>query len=188
MKIKKEYFYAKAFLIDTNSTSPQTASTLNFKQRCYIVRKRTTNLYNEGNILAYICSLSAETIVYKGLVTPEQLWEYFLDLQDPSYEAYLSLVHSRFSTNTFPSWERAHPFRYVAHNGEINTLRGNVNFMHAREGIMSNEEYGDELKKLYPVVEKNQSDSGSLDNVVEFLVNCGNRSLPEAMVGHNLYI
>ena len=158
------------------------SSSLNFKQRCYIVRKRTTNLYNSGNILAYICSLSAETIVYKGLVTPEQLWEYFLDLKNESYEIYLSLVHSRFSTNTCPSWERAHPFRYVAHNGEINTLRGNVNFMHAREGTMSNEVYGEELRKLYPVVELNQSDSGSLDNVVEFLVNCGNRSLPEAMV------
>ena len=82
----------------------------------------------------------------------------------------------------FKGWERAHPFRYVAHNGEINTLRGNVNFMHAREGVMKNEEFGDELKKLYPIVEKNLSDSGSVDNVVEFLVQCSDRSLPEAMV------
>lgn len=100
-------------------------------------------------------------------------------MKSEEYEAYLSLVHSRFSTNTFPSWERAHPYRYIAHNGEINTLRGNVNYMNAREGIMSSAEYGDELKNLFPVVEKNLSDSGCVDNVVEFLVNCGNRSLPE---------
>lgn len=178
---RREPLIKQAFLIDINSSASQ-PNPLNFKQRSYIVRKRTTNLFNNGNIHAYICSFSAETVVYKGLVTPEQLWDYFLDLKEETYEVYLSLVHSRFSTNTFPSWERAHPFRYVAHNGEINTLRGNVNFMHAREGTMSNEDYGDELKNLYPVVEKNQSDSGSLDNVVEFLVNCGNRSLPEAMV------
>lgn len=103
-------------------------------------------------------------------------------MKSEEYEAYLSLVHSRFSTNTFPSWERAHPYRYIAHNGEINTLRGNVNYMNAREGIMSSAEYGDELKNLFPVVEKNLSDSGCVDNVVEFLVNCGNRSLPEVRV------
>ena len=115
-------------------------------------------------------------------MTPEQLWEYYLDLKSPDYQVYLALVHSRFSTNTFPSWERAHPYRYVAHNGEINTLRGNVNYMNAREGVMKNEEFGDELNKLFPVVEKNLSDSGCVDNVVEFLVQCSDRSLPEAMV------
>ena len=112
-------------------------------------------------------------------MTPEQLWDYFDDLKSPDFEVYLALVHSRFSTNTFPSWDRAHPYRYIAHNGEINTLRGNVNFMHAREGVMKNDEFGDELKNLYPVVEKNLSDSGSLDNVVEFLVQCSDRPLPE---------
>ena len=112
-------------------------------------------------------------------MTPEQLWEYFLDLKSPEYEVYLALVHSRFSTNTFPSWDRAQRNRYIAHNCEINTLRGNVNFMNAREGTMQNEEFGDELKNLYPVVEKNLSDSGCLDNVAEFLVQCSDRSLPE---------
>lgn len=115
-------------------------------------------------------------------MTPEQLWDYFLDLKSESYEVYLALIHSRFSTNTFPSWEKAHPFRVLAHNGEINTLKGNVNFMNAREGIMESEEFGNELDELFPVVEKNLSDSGSIDNVVEFLVHCGNRSLPEAMI------
>ncbi len=115
----------------------------------------------------------------KGLVAPDQLWEYFTDLNDESYSVYLALVHSRYSTNTFPSWERAHPYRYVAHNGEINTLQGNVNYMNAREGIMKNKLFGDELNNLFPVIEKNLSDSGSIDNVVEFLVQCGNRSLPE---------
>lgn len=150
---------------------------INFK--LYIARKRTTHMYHKHSIQGYICSLSTETLIYKGLVTPEQLWEYFKDLKEESYEVYLALVHSRFSTNTFPSWERAHPYRYVAHNGEINTLRGNVNYMNAREGIMSSKTFGDELKNLYPIVEHNLSDSGSVDNVVEFLVQCGNRSLPE---------
>ncbi len=159
-------------------------------------------MFNDKNIHAYICSFSSETIVYKvkqkiiliyfifkkcyflfkGLVTPPQLYEYFLDLKNPNYEVYLALVHSRFSTNTFPSWERAHPYRYMAHNGEINTLRGNVNFMNAREGTMRSEEFGNELKNLYPIVEKNNSDSGSMDNVVEFLVNCSDRSLPEVIL------
>ena len=111
----------QAFIIDTN-----TSHKLSFKKRCYLARKRTTHLYSNKNYLAYICSLSSDTVVYKGLVTPEQLWYYYLDLKDPDYKVYLALVHSRFSTNTFPSWERAHPFRYVAHNGEINTLRGKI--------------------------------------------------------------
>ncbi|RNA35404.1 glutamate synthase [NADPH] isoform X2 [Brachionus plicatilis] len=171
----------QAFVIDQNSGS-HSRHRLNFHQRIFIVRKRTTHIYNQNCINGYICSFSTSTLVYKGLVTPEQLWDYFLDFKAPSYQVYLALVHSRFSTNTFPSWERAHPYRYVAHNGEINTLRGNVNYMNAREGIMTSKEFGDELNNLFPVVEQNLSDSGCLDNVVEFLVECGERSLPEAML------
>lgn len=171
----------QAFVIDQNMTS-HSRHRLSFQQRLFIVRKRTTHIYNQNCTNGYICSFSTKTLVYKGLVTPEQLWEYFLDLKQPDYEVYLALVHSRFSTNTFPSWERAHPYRYVAHNGEINTLRGNVNYMHAREGIMSSKMFGDELNNLFPVVEQNLSDSGCVDNVVEFLVECGERSLPEAMI------
>nr|CAD7402429.1 unnamed protein product [Timema poppensis] len=105
-----------------------------------------------------------------------------LNKQSPTYDTYLALVHTRFSTNTFPSWERAHPLRYLAHNGEINTLRGNVNFMKAREGVMESPIFGKDLKSLYPVVEPNMSDSGSFDCVLEFLVNAGTRSLPEAVM------
>lgn len=130
----------------------------------------------------YICSLSTKTIVYKGLFTTRQLWQYFKDLTNPEFETHLAIVHSRFSTNTVPSWERAHPQRYLAHNGEINTLRGNVNLMHAREGIMSSRVYGDKLSMLYPVVEEGMSDSGCVDNVLEFLMMAGNRSLPEAVI------
>ena len=134
---------------------------------------------NEKNYRFYICSLSADTIIYKALVKPNQLWNYYLDLNNEGYQVYMALVHSRFSTNTFPSWERAHPYRFVAHNGEINTLQGNINYMNAREGIMKSDEFGKNLKQLYPIIEYNQSDSGCLDNVIEFLVHCGNRSLPE---------
>lgn len=147
-----------------------------------MVRKKLLPRIEDSQIRLYVCSISTETIVYKALATPDQLWDYFIDLKDAEYEAYLAIVHSRFSTNTFPSWERAHPYRFLAHNGEINTLRGNVNYMHAREGIMKSELFGDELKSIFPIIEKDQSDSGCLDNCIEFLINCANRSLPEAMV------
>ena len=103
-------------------------------------------------------------------------------MQEQTFESYLALVHARFSTNTYPSWERAHPLRYLAHNGEINTLRGNVNLMRAREGVMKSKKFGNDLSKLYPVVEPDMSDSGSVDNVLEFLVAAGGRSLPEAVM------
>ncbi|XP_055629732.1 uncharacterized protein LOC129770731 isoform X2 [Toxorhynchites rutilus septentrionalis] len=153
-----------------------------FKRQIFVLRKRATHELQRPGRRFYICSLSTKTIVYKGLFTSDQLWEYYLDLQNPEFLTYLALVHTRFSTNTFPSWERAHPLRVLAHNGEINTLRGNVNLMKAREGVMKSELFGDELKKLYPVVEPNLSDSGSADCVLEFLAEVGNRSLPEAVM------
>lgn len=112
-------------------------------------------------------------------MTPLQLWDYYEDFKSEDFECYLGIVHSRFSTNTFPSWERAHPYRVMAHNGEINTLKGNKNSMNAREGIMKSDDLGDELKSLFPVIERDLSDSGSVDNVVEFLIYMGDRSLPE---------
>ncbi|KAL3282591.1 hypothetical protein HHI36_005767 [Cryptolaemus montrouzieri] len=151
-------------------------------RKYFILRKRASHRIPSPGKRFYICSLSRKIIVYKGQLTSDQLWAYFNDLSDPLYDAYLALVHTRFSTNTFPSWERAHPLRILAHNGEINTLRGNVNFMKAREGVMGNKEFGHELKSLYPVVEPNLSDSGSADCVLEFLVHAGNRSLPEAVM------
>ncbi|CAK9821685.1 Glutamate synthase [NADH] [Anthophora retusa] len=152
------------------------------ERQVFILRKRSSHSIPRPGIRCYICSLSLRTIVYKGQLTADQLWLYFLDLKCPKFETYLALVHTRFSTNTFPSWERAHPLRLLAHNGEINTLRGNVNLMKAREGVMSSELYGEQLKQLYPVVEPNLSDSGAVDCVLEFLVMVGQRSLPEAVM------
>ncbi|XP_015429364.1 PREDICTED: putative glutamate synthase [NADPH] isoform X2 [Dufourea novaeangliae] len=161
-------------------TGDQDDSTL--ERQVFILRKRSSHSIPRPGIRYYICSLSIRTIVYKGQLTADQLWLYFLDLMSPKFETYLALVHTRFSTNTFPSWERAHPLRLLAHNGEINTLRGNVNFMKAREGVMSSKLYGEQLKQLYPVVEPNLSDSGAADCVLEFLVMVGQRSLPEAVM------
>lgn len=156
----------------------------NFDLQVFILRKRATHALQVSvtGRRFYICSLSSRTIVYKGLFTSDQLWAFFPDLADPRFETYLALVHTRFSTNTFPSWERAHPLRMLAHNGEINTLRGNVNYMKAREGVMKSDIYKEKLSSLYPVVEPNLSDSGSADCVLEFLVHAGKRSLPEAVM------
>ncbi|UYV65685.1 hypothetical protein LAZ67_3005087 [Cordylochernes scorpioides] len=151
-----------------------------FNKKLFILRKYSTHQIQDQRY--YICSLSSTIVVYKGQLTCNQLWTYFPDLQDPTFHSHLALVHARFSTNTFPSWERAHPMRMLAHNGEINTLRGNVNLMRAREGVMASSVYKDTLKKLYPVVEPGMSDSGSLDNVLEFLVNVGQRSIAEAVM------
>ncbi|XP_046391906.1 glutamate synthase [NADH] isoform X1 [Ischnura elegans] len=152
------------------------------RRQVFFLRKQATHTIAKPGARFYICSLSIYTVVYKGQLTSDQLWTYFLDLKNPEYDTYLALVHTRFSTNTFPSWERAHPLRVLAHNGEINTLRGNVNYMKAREGVMESEVYGDKLKALYPVVEPNLSDSGAVDCVLEFLVMAGRRSLPEAVM------
>jgi glutamate synthase (NADPH/NADH) large chain len=129
----------------------------------------------------YICSLSTKTIIYKGMLAPDQVKPFYLDLSQKDYTTHLAMVHSRFSTNTFPSWDRAQPCRFIAHNGEINTLRGNANWMRAREGIARSEFFGESLSDLFPVVEPDVSDSGALDNVLEFLVMNG-RSLQEAMM------
>lgn len=153
-----------------------------FQRKVYLLRKFSSHNIPKKNLRYYISTLSTETVVYKGQLNPRQLWKYFLDLEDPEYETHISLIHSRFSTNTFPSWERAHPKRVLAHNGEINTLRGNVNLMRAREGVMHSQVYGDQLKKLYPVVEEGMTDSGCVDNALEFLWMAGGRELPEAIM------
>jgi len=131
----------------------------------------------------YPCTLSSRTIVYKGMLTPEQVGQYFKDLRNDSFETYLALVHSRFSTNTFPSWSRAQPMRMLCHNGEINTLKGNANWMRARESVIESPQLGAELtQQMLPVIDKSQSDSGSYDNVLEFLYHGSDRSLPECML------
>ncbi|KAL8570901.1 hypothetical protein ACOMHN_023574 [Nucella lapillus] len=153
-----------------------------FQRQIYLLRKHASHHVPKVGVRFYICSLSTHTVVYKGLLNTAQLWQYFEDLKNPDYESHIALIHSRFSTNTFPSWERAHPQRYLAHNGEINTLRGNHNLMKAREGVMSSPVYGNQLQDLYPVVEDGMSDSGCVDNVLEFLCMAGGRELPEAVM------
>jgi glutamate synthase domain-containing protein 2/glutamate synthase domain-containing protein 1/glutamate synthase domain-containing protein 3 len=156
-----------------------------FERKLYVVRKRAYNEIRTSTLAGaefwYICSLSMKTLVYKGMLLTTQLDAYFPDLRDPSMETALALVHSRFSTNTFPSWERAHPYRYVAHNGEINTVRGNTNWMRAREAMFESEAFGDDIKKILPVVNPNGSDSAMFDNTLELLVLAG-RSLPHAIM------
>ena len=156
-----------------------------FERKLYVIRKRATNQLRGGEHdsghFFYVCSLSTRNIVYKGMLTPEQLFDYYKDLADPLFDTHLAMVHSRFSTNTFPSWDRAQPLRFMSHNGEINTLRGNVNKMRSREGIMESDLFGDDVKKIMPVIEPDLSDSGSFDNVLELLLQSG-RELPEAVM------
>src|SRR5216684_194939 len=130
---------------------------------------------------SYVVSLSCNTLIYKGMLTADQIQPMFPDLTDPDVESALALVHQRFSTNTFPSWPLAHPYRYIAHNGEINTLTGNINWMGAREGLLKSDVLGDDLKKVLPVIREGGSDTATFDNVLEFLVMTG-RSLPHAIL------
>ena len=130
---------------------------------------------------AYLPSLSCNTLIYKGMLSADQIESMYPDVTDPDVESALALVHQRFSTNTFPSWPLAHPYRYVAHNGEINTLRGNINWMRAREALCRSSVFGDELWKVLPVTRDGLSDSATFDNVLEFLVMSG-RSLPHAIL------
>ena len=132
-----------------------------FERRLFIIRKRAylevRNAGEPGTHFWYVASMSCRTVGYKGMLMPAQVDQYFPDLRDPDMESALALVHSRFSTNTFPSWERAHPYRYLAHNGEINTLRGNINWMHARQAMFESELLGDrnEIKKILPIINPN---------------------------------
>ncbi len=153
------------------------------ERKLYIIRKRVEKFVASSKLkqksFFYLPSLSTKVLIYKGMFTSEQLGEYFLDLQDERMESAIALVHSRFSTNTFPSWDLAQPFRMLAHNGEINTVKGNRFWMQARESILKSDVLGD-LEKIYPVIEPDKSDSASLDNVLEFLIMSG-KSLPYAM-------
>lgn len=154
-----------------------------FERKLYIIRKEAEKqiipLSKEQSSDFYIASLSSKTIVYKGMLTPKQLRDFYLDLSDLDFTSALAMVHSRFSTNTFPSWARAHPNRYIVHNGEINTIRGNINWINAREGKAQSNLFPD-IKKVFPVVDDTGSDSAMFDNTLEFLYMTG-RSLPHAM-------
>ncbi|MGA8290574.1 MAG: glutamate synthase central domain-containing protein, partial [Acidobacteriaceae bacterium] len=155
-----------------------------FERKLYVVRKLAEQKIAESSIedkeIFYIPSLSSRTIIYKGLLLAPQIASFYGELADPEVDSALCLVHQRFSTNTFPSWRLAHPFRYVAHNGEINTLRGNVNWMHARQSILESPAFGPDIEKLFPIVEDGSSDSSAFDNAVELLFQSG-RSMPHVM-------
>ena len=150
-----------------------------FERKLYVIRRQAENaIGTRGGF--YVVSLSSRTVVYKGMLMPEQLPYFYPDLSAPDFASALALVHSRFSTNTLPTWSRAHPYRFLCHNGEINTLRGNLNWMRVREASMQSRLFGDDLHKLYPIIADGQSDSMCLDNALEFLVR-GGRSLPHAV-------
>ena len=155
------------------------------ERKLYVVRKRVERQIRESNLndreYFYVPSLSSRTLVYKGLLLPEQIPAFYLDLVDPDFTSALALVHQRFSTNTLPSWDRAHPYRFIAHNGEINTLRGNINWMHARQNQFASPLFGDDIKKILPIIEPNGSDSAMFDNALELLTHTG-RSLPQAVM------
>ena len=154
-----------------------------FNRKLYIINQRATNEIRRAGVDEhwYVCSLSTRTIIYKGMLMPVQVDQYYSELRDSAMESAIALVHSRFSTNTFPSWDRAHPYHYLAHNGEINTLRGNVNWMNARQNHITSELFGDDIKKVLPIINTNGSDSGMFDNCLELLVMSG-RSLPHAVM------
>lgn len=157
-----------------------------FERKLYLIRKQASHQLRQNSSLAeaklfYVCSLSTKVIVYKGMLTTWQVPLYFPDLRDADFTSHLAMVHSRFSTNTFPSWDRAQPNRFMCHNGEINTLRGNTNWMHARQGVVRSALFGDDLPKVFPIVEPDCSDSGNFDNALEFLLMTG-RTLQEAVM------
>ena len=158
---------------------------LAFERKLYVIRKRAlTEIRNSGERGTqewYMPSVSCRTIVYKGMLMPAQVDAYYPELRDPDMESALALVHSRFSTNTFPSWERSHPYRYIAHNGEINTLRGNINWMHARQSMFESDAFGKDIKKIFPIINPSGSDSAMFDNCLELLVLAG-RPLAHAMM------
>ena len=156
-----------------------------FERKLFIIRKlvenrvRTSGVDPEGRF--HVASLSAETIVYKGLLLPSQLPDFYGDLRDPDFVSAIAVVHSRFSTNTFPTWELAQPFRFLAHNGEINTVQGNRNWMNSRRSLLQSAKFGGPLDRLHPIIVPGKSDSAQFDNMLE-LLTLGGRSLPHSMM------
>lgn len=164
---------------------PSLTDDQDFERKLYVIRRLTSDAIRyrgiPGGEYFYHASLSGRTIIYKGMLTTGQLEEFFPDLSHPAMESAMALVHSRFSTNTFPSWPRSQPFRYMAHNGEINTMRGNANWMHARQQLLDSGIMGPDLDKLLPIIRDDGSDSAMFDNCLEFLVLSG-RALPHAVM------
>ena len=172
--------FKQVFIGRGNETSPEA-----FDRKLYVIRKRLYNTVQESVLQQknyyYFCSLASKTIVYKGQLMAEQVDRFFGDLTDPDMVSAIAMVHSRYSTNTFPTWALAHPYRMIAHNGEINTLRGNINWMHAREMQFISDAFGDDIKKVLPIVVPHGSDSATFDNAFEMMVLSG-RSMPHAIL------
>ncbi|MDR1514389.1 MAG: glutamate synthase large subunit [Synergistaceae bacterium] len=165
---------------------PDGASREDFERKLYVVSKlalaRIRNVkYMESDPYFYLASISSRTVVYKGMLIPRQMDAFYIDLRDEDVESAIALVHSRYSTNTFPSWERAHPIRHIIHNGEINTIRGNVNWIKARESVLKSEKYGADYEKLLPIINEDGSDSAMLDDFLTFMMNAG-YTLPYALM------
>ncbi len=177
--IGSEPFHRQVF-IGRGSNCP---TEQDFERKLFVIRKIAHQKIRNAGVdpFWYAPSISCRVLVYKGMLMPAQVEKYFADLSDPSLDSAMALVHSRFSTNTFPSWERSHPYRYIAHNGEINTLRGNINWMKAREPLLASPLLGKDIAKILPIVNAGGSDSSMFDNVLELLV-MGGRSLPHAMM------
>ena len=178
---KTEPYFSQVFI----SKGEKEISEIEFNIKLYIARKSSENLIRNSKLSQkdyfYFSSLSLRTIIYKGLLTPQDIGKYFVDLNDPNLVTKLALVHQRFSTNTFPTWDLAQPFRHMCHNGEINTFRGNLSRMKTREEIFTSDLFGKDMKKVSPVIVPDKSDSASMDMVVEFLLLTG-RTLPEVMM------
>ena len=172
--VAAEPFMAQVFVSRNAAITDDDA----FERKLYVIRKIAEQRIRYGGIIPggkwfYVSSLSARTLTYKGMLMSEQVEKYYADLREPGVVTALALVHSRFSTNTFPSWDRAHPNRFIAHNGEINTLRGNVNWMHSAQANFKSEIFGSEIKKVVPVINTDGSDSAQFDNCLELLVMAG---------------
>ena len=191
--IATEPYHRQIFLGRGKAIKDDTA----FERKLYLVRKVISNAvytdHEARDIGFYPVSISCRTIVYKGMFLSDQVKPYYKDLSDPKFASALALVHQRFSTNTFPSWKLAHPYRMVAHNGEINTLRGNVNWMAARQASVSSPLFGRDITKLWPISYEGQSDTACFDNALEFLVQGGYSLthaammlIPEAWAGNPL--
>ena len=183
--VMRQVFIASTSNFNSTSNTDSTNDVNQFERKCFVIRKRIEHavraLNLQDNAQFYIPSLSSRTIVYKGMLLANEVGIYYTDLNDETVISGLALVHQRFSTNTFPAWDLAHPFRMIAHNGEINTVQGNVNWMAARHETMKSAIIGEDLEKLWPLIAENQSDSACFDNCLELLV-AGGYSLPHAMM------
>ncbi|KAG8897871.1 glutamate synthase [NADH] [Tulasnella sp. 403] len=180
-EILQPFVVLRSYYGDGNAPLDGKFDPTHFERQLYVLRKHATHTITLAKWF-YVCSLSSKNIVYKGQLSPPQVYNYYHDLNHVFYESHFALVHSRFSTNTFPSWDRAQPMRWAAHNGEINTVRGNKNWMHAREGVLHSAHFGEDLDRLYPIIEAGGSDSAAFDNVLELLVVNGVLTLPEAVM------